>query len=496
MTQQISFKNIPQNLRTPLFYGEVDNSKANTASEIQRTLIIGQMTSSGTGAANSVNLCAGSNDAATLAGVNSRLASDVAAYRLNDASAELWIGLLADAGGSAAATGTLTFSGAPTANGSFFFYLGGVRYVLPVATTQTAAQLATALAALVNADPTCPVTASVASAVVTFTADSKGPQGNDYPMVVSFYGLPSEPTVPGLAAALVQMSGGTGAPVLTSLLVALGDQTFDAIVCPYSDTTTLDALKVFLNDSTGRWSYSQQAYGHVFTAQSGTLSALVTFGNARNNQHETCWGIPPGSPTPVSAWAAAKAGTCMPSLRIDPARPLQTLVVAGVIAPPLANRFVLLDRNTLLYNGISTFTVGADGTVSIENVITTYQKNAFGSADDSYLQIETLFNLVFQLRYLRTRLTSRFPRMKLADNGTPAGAGSAIVTPNIARAELISAYADLVDLGLAQDAEAFAASLVVQRNALNPNRLDVLFPTYLIDQLRTLALLAQFRLQV
>lgn len=491
----IPFKNIPQSLRTPLFFAEVDNSMANTATEIQRTLVLGQMTSSGTGTQDSVNLCSGSNDAATLAGINSRLAADVATYRLNDAAGELWIGLLADDPGATAAAGTVTIGGAPTANGSFFFYLGGERYVLPCITTQTAAQIATALAALVNADLTCPFTAAASAAVVTFTADSKGPMGNDYPMAVSFFGLPGgEPLVAGLTATLVQMSGGATTPSLTALLAGIGDQTFDFIVCPYNDTTTLDALKVFLSDTTGRWSYAQQTYGHVFTAKPGTLSALVTFGDARNDQHATCWGIN-GSPSPISAWTAGMAGASAASLRIDPARPLQTLTVEGVIAPPLASRFVLADRNTLLFNGISTFTVADDGTVAIENAITTYQKNAFGSADDSYLQIETLFNLMFQLRYLRTRVSSKFPRMKLADNGTPIGAGSSIVTPNIVRAEMIAAYADLEDLGLAQDADVFAANLVVQRNALNPNRLDILFPTILIDQLRVFALLAQFRLQ-
>ena len=491
----IPFKNIPSNLRTPLFFAEVDNSRANTATEIQRTLILGQKTATGTGAADTVNLCSGSNDAATLAGVNSMLAAHVAAYRLADTAGELWIGLLADDAGGTAATGTVTFGGTPTANGSFFFYLGGVRYVLPVTTTSTSAQLATALAALVNADLTCPFTAAAASAVVTFTADNKGPLGNDFPMAVSFFGLPGgEPLVPGLTATLVQMSAGATTPSLTNLLVGIGDKSFDFIVCPYNDTTTLDALKVFLNDATGRWSYSEQTYGHVFTTKAGTLSALVTFGSARNDQHASCMGAN-GSPTPMAIWAAAYAGASAASLRIDPARPLQTLALPGVIAPPLASRFVLADRNTLLYNGISTYTVGDDGTVAIENVITTYQKNAFGSADDSYLQIETLFNLMFQLRFLRTRITSKFPRMKLADNGTPFAAGSAIVTPNIVRAELIAAYADLEDQGLAQDADVFAANLVVQRNAQNVNRLDILFPTILIDQLRVFALLAQFRLQ-
>jgi phage tail sheath gpL-like len=69
-----------------------------------------------------------------------------------------------------------------------------------------------------------------------------------------------------------------------------------------------------------------------------------------------------------------------------------------VIAPALPARFVLSDRNTLLFGGISTFTTDDDGTVRLENLITTYQKNAFGAADNSFLQVETLFLLAFVLR--------------------------------------------------------------------------------------------------
>ena len=493
---QISFPNIPQNQRVPLFYADVDASQANTATTVQRTLLIGQKTAAGTGAQDSVNLASSVSGVATLAGVNSRLSADYQAYRLNDSSAEVWVGLLVDDAGATAATGTLTFSGTPTASGTVNVYLGGTRYALPVSTTQTATQMAAALVALVNADATCPVTASNAAGVVTFTADSKGPLGNDFPIAVNFYGLPDEPPVPGLTIAVVAMASGATTPVISNLLVSLADRAFDCIVCPYNDVTTLDALKAFLNDSTGRWAYSQQIYGHVFYPKVGTLSALVTFGDTRNNQHETCYGMPPGSPMSSSMWAAANAATDMVSLRADPARPVAGLVVQGIIAPPLANRFVMEDRNTLLFNGISTFTVGDDGSVAREQTITTYQENTFGSPDDSYLKVQTLFNLMFQLRYMKTRITTKFARMKLADDGTPAGPGTNIVTPNIIRAEEISAYGDLVELGLAQDADFFSQNVVVQRNALNPNRVDNLFPTVLIDQLDIFALLAQFRLQV
>ncbi|HGS7549232.1 TPA: phage tail protein, partial [Klebsiella quasipneumoniae subsp. similipneumoniae] len=49
--------------------------------------------------------------------------------------------------------------------------------------------------------------------------------------------------------------------------------------------------------------------------------------------------------------------------------------------------------------------------------------------------------------------------------------------------------------GYAQDAEAFAKNIIVEQNASNPNRVDVLWPGTLINQLRIFALLNQFRLQ-
>jgi phage tail sheath gpL-like len=201
------------------------------------------------------------------------------------------------------------------------------------------------------------------------------------------------------------------------------------------------------------------------------------------------------SPTPTWLWAAANAGAVANSVRADPAQPLQTVVIQGVLAPPLQSRFLLTDRNTLLYDGISTFTVGDDGTVAIENQITTYQKNAAGNADNSYLEVETLFTLAYVLRQMKSVITSKYARSKLAANGTRFGPGANVVTPNLIRADLIAQYRTLEQQGVVQNGDAFKANLIVQQNAQNPNRVDVLWPGTLINQLRIFALLAQFRLQ-
>jgi Phage tail sheath C-terminal domain len=49
--------------------------------------------------------------------------------------------------------------------------------------------------------------------------------------------------------------------------------------------------------------------------------------------------------------------------------------------------------------------------------------------------------------------------------------------------------------GLVEDLSNFKKHLIVERDSSDPNRLNVLYPPDLINQLRTFAVLAQFRLQ-
>ena len=91
-------------------------------------------------------------------------------------------------------------------------------------------------------------------------------------------------------------------------------------------------------------------------------------------------------------------------------------------------------------------------------------------------------------------ITQKYPRHKLANDGTRFGPGQAIVTPSVIRGELIAEYAAMEYEGLVENAELFAKYLIVERNASNPNRLDVLLPPDLVNQLRIFAMLNQFRL--
>jgi phage tail sheath gpL-like len=179
----------------------------------------------------------------------------------------------------------------------------------------------------------------------------------------------------------------------------------------------------------------------------------------------------------------------------DPARPLQTLPLYGVMAAPKGSRFTARERNALASAGLAVQDVRADGTVQISREATTYQTNAYGVSDTAYGLVTTLATLARVFRNQKQAITSKYGRHKLANNGTRFGPGQAIVTPNIIRAELVAQYADDEFVGLVENVAAFKANLIVERDSSNPDRLNILYPPDLVNQLRIFAVLAQFRLQ-
>lgn len=493
----VPFHQIPANIRVPLFYAEVDASHANTASPNLRALLIGGKTAAGSAPANVPLISQGAADAKAQCGVGSILAQMTDTYRKGDPFGEVWYLPLSDDAGGAAAVGSVAFTGPATAAGVLSLYLGGDLVAVPVANATAATAVATAVAAAINANVNLPVTAAVdgvTASKVNITAKNKGLTGNDIDIQVNFLGSAAgEATPAGVVPTITAMAGGLVNPSLTAALANLQDLPFEFIACAYTDATSLTALTALLNDTAGRWSWSTQIYGHYFIAYRGTFSDLTTFGTAKNDQHGSVIGIN-GSPTPTWRWAAALAAQAAVSVRADQAQPIRSVVLQGVLAPPVTARFSLTQRNTLLFDGVSTFNVDIAGNVILEKLITMYQLNTFGSPDNSYLDAETMFNLAGILRRLKGVVTSKYGRSKLAADGARLQPGSAVVTPNIIRGDIIATYRQMEDEGLVQQSDLFAQSLIVQKNAQNPNRVDVLWPGILIDRLDIFALLAQFRL--
>jgi phage tail sheath gpL-like len=484
----ISFNDIPSTVRVPLVYIEFDNTNAVTGTpDIEyKLLVLGQMLSTGTAAEKEPVRVLSADHAVSLFGRGSMLAEMFEAIKDADKYLETWCIPLLDAAAGVAATGTIALTGTATAAGVLSCYIGGHRVRASVAAADTAAEAATALAAAINADLDLLVTAAASEGTITLTARHKGECGNDIDVRFNYY--TGEVLPAGLAVTVTAMASGAANPDVADAIDAFGDEWWNALAVAWTDASNMTALETEL---LRRWGPLSMQDGQAYTGLSATHSGAATWSSSRNNQLNSCMPAD-GSPTPPWVWAAVYATVASASISIDPARPLQTLALPGVLAPAKGDRWTMEERNLLLHDGLSTYSVASDGTVRIERAVTTYQTNTYGLADPSYLDVTTPATLSY-LRYAtRARITQKFPRHKLADDGTRFGAGQAIVTPSIVRAELLALFRELEDKGLVEDFDQYKADLIVERNADDKNRLDVLSPPNIVNQLRIFAEQIQF----
>lgn len=364
-----------------------------------------------------------------------------------------------------------------------------------VADSTLSASCAVTVAAAVKKKAAPQAFAAETAAKVTLTAKYAGSSLNDFPLSVNYYGTVGGEEIPdGLMIEIDAMTGGASAVELEDAIASLGDEPFDFIGLPFNDKNSLALMGAEMNDISGRWAWSRQLYGHVYTAMIGNLSDLVAFGDMFNDQHLTICGYEEGTQSPTDELIAARLGRQASFIRIDPARPTQTGEISGALPAPAGTRNQITERQSLLTHGIATASVSS-GMLQIERDITTYHANKFGVSDNSYLDSETLHTSAYVLRKLKGVITSKYARHKLANDGTRFGPGQAIVTPSVIKGEMCAAYLEMERDGIVENFDVFKKYLIVERNATDPNRVDVLFPPDYVNQLRVFGLVNQFRLQ-
>lgn len=482
----ISFNAIPLTLRTPGQYIEFDNSQAlrGLPALAHKVLVIGMRLAAGTVAANVPTRVLSASQAEQAFGRGSQLANMLTAFKFANRTLDVTAIAVDELAGGTAATGTITVTAGPSTAGVFALYIGGVRLQVGVAAGATATAVATAIVAAVNAATQLPVTAANAAGVVTLTARHKGVEGNSIDVRLNYYAGETLPA--GLAMNIVAMVGGAGNPDIASAIAAMTDVQYSTLAVGFTDATTLSAISTELAE---RWGPLQQNEGHAFVAASGSHASLITLGDAQNSPHLTILGA---GRSPTAPWIWAAVAAAVDASEVDPARPRQTLLLPGVQPPADADRFTREERNLLLYDGISTTVVDSADLVRVERLITTYQEDTTGNPDESYLNIETVRTLAYIRYAVRTRIAARFPRHKLADDGTAYGPGQAVATPSAIRMELLHLFRELEEAGLVENFDQFKADLLVERNASDRDRVDALIPPDLINQLRVFAGLVQF----
>ena len=497
----ISFNTIPATIRTGGQFIEYSNAQATsglTAAMVNNNLLIGLARSggaAGTVAANVLANIASPADAAAKWGHGSVLAH----------MAEMWfavnpylplsgIGIAPDGAGTAAA-GAFVFTGTATVGGTLNAYIAGEQISVAITVNETAAQVATALYTAVVAyclATNLPVVASNGTpGTTTITALEKGLYGNQIDLRINYQQGDILPA--GLACSITAMGVGVlgaGAHVLTTAIAAMGNTWFTTIVMDDNLAANVLALEAAMLTA---WGPMVMQDGQVYYGVIGNKAAQeAVAGATRNSPFSTCMG---GGLSPTPPWTWAVQAAACDATQPDAGRPRSQLLLPNCLPPAAGLGFVWSDRNIMLGEGISTYTI-VSGQCYIERLVTTYQLAPSGVSDISYMSIETMRTLAY-LRYTwRLWIALKFPRYKLAADGTNFDPSQPIVTPKRITSEAIAWFQSMIDQGLAFNKAAFVAAIAgqVQINPSDPDRVDMVLTPQCIRQFRTLAAQIQFLL--
>ena len=487
----VDFTQVPAQTLVPFVWVELDASQARPGSGVQpyKLLIIAQMLDSG-GSATALTpyLVTSSAGAAGLFGAGSQAHRMAAAVFANQPSVELWmVGM--DASGGTATTWALDLTGPATGNGTVQLYLGGIRVQTAVASGDSVDTIGGAIAANINANANLEVTAAYAANTVTLTAKNKGTAAAEMDVRVNY--LQGEELPAGVGITINAPTPGATDPDISTAFAALGDVHYNVLAVPFTDAANLAAIEVELAN---RVNPDRQIDMVAIAATNRSHANLITLAGTVDNSHMSIMGTWK-SPTTHWAWAAALAAQVAFSAQNDPALPFQNTTLAGILPPVEVEDFTLLEKELLLAAGIAVFQRNAAGNAVIGRLVTTYTQTSGGAEDDTYRDLTTALTLAYFRWDLRNQVFKKFPAHKLASDDARVAPGSRIVTPRSFKAELVAIGRRWHARGLLEDFETFKSTVHVERDvAKDPNRLDVFLAPDVVNQLRVVRALLQFRL--
>jgi phage tail sheath gpL-like len=461
----IGFDNIPASIRKPGKYFEFNTKLAvrTLPGNPQRVLLLGQKLATGSQPALVPVDVFSDTEAAGLFGRGSLAHLMARAAITANPYLQLSVVSVDDATAGVAASATLTLTGPATAAGVVSLHVGVQRVDVAAAPGDTATVVAAALKAACDALPDLPVTASAEAGVLTLTARHKGAAGNAI-------ALKAVTAADGITASVTAMHGGALDPDLAPTLAAVQGAGHDILVCPFATEEALTALRSHLDFVSGPM---EQRGAIGLYGWTGTLAAGTTLaGQSNSGRISGAWHN--GSqmqPAEIAAGYAAVVAS-----EEDPARPLNTLAIAGLDITAVDQRPSRTQQENALHAGLSPLEVGPGNQVQIVRAITTRTRDAQGVDDVALLDLTTIRTLDYVRRACRERIALRFPREKLSDR-----------TPPKVRSELLDVLLKLEELEIVEAVEANKDGLIVERDSQDVNRLDAKIPVDVVNGLHVFA---------
>ena len=427
-----------------------------------------------------------SSSVQALMGIGSSPSIAIAAFETACPGVPMDVLAIPPGSGAKQATATIVFNGPATASGTRALYIGGQRVTFGVSAGDTPAIMATnflaaygtgsssqalassgmAASATLGSDGTTPVPGSV-----TLTAVEDGQYGNDIDVRDSPY---ASDAVAGATVAVTAASGGAGAPSISSALSLVSTIWYTDIVTLLYDTANLQTLAT---EAQRRYGAMVKQDARAYAALRGSYAQLLAVTDNLNSMLLNLI----GAQNPLWTQAAvvgAFAGQCCQSLNTDPSLQLRGLTLDAVkgTGPQGLDIFLDAQRNVLLGSGISTFTIGNDGTVALERVVTTYQYAASGLATAKPQDI-MIPAIASRIRYdFNDYIVTTYPRAKLSPDNTTAASAPNVVTPRTllgawcARGKLYEAQ------GWIEDVDLLASSASFTIDTTDRNRVNAVLP--------------------
>lgn len=388
--------------------------------------------------------------------------------------------------------GEIAFSGKATSDGAQSIYIGDRSYRTLVRAGDTPLKICKSLASLINSDSlryVDSVKLDDKSATLRLVARQSGQAYLSVNISNRFYS--DDRDVPGITLKIKQFSGDLPNPEITPEIVKqLGSATqYNIVMTAIDDERNIKAL---INEWEDRWGPARQIDGHILGCTHVPKQTFQDQKSRRFHTNSKQYSIfySMGSASPAFKWCSAIGGCISRETQLDPNRQLNEVPIKGLWSPK--TEYNINERNDILRGGVSTWKLDAAGTPMIERVVTQYLKSPSGEKDVSYRDY-TLKATLSYIRYdLRVAVKKRYPRHKLADDGTRFREGLPIVTPSLMRAFLLTKYKQWQFAGLVEGYEIFKKGLVVERNPKNRDRLDCKIRSDIVNQLRTQNFLLAF----
>lgn len=465
----ISFDNLPASIRKPGKYFVINTRLAvrTLATNEQRVLIVAQKLPESAAPLEPVQIFDDAT-AAALFGYGSQAHTMVRAAITAYPYIDLTVLPVPPHSAGIAAKGTVTLSGQATSAGVLKLSVGNSYVAVAAGYQDAAADTLADLVAAINDAQDLPVTAAITTPedgtpTLTLTAKNKGTLGNRIALAVSC-------TVAGYTASNTDMAGGQQDPDLTDALAAVYASSYTIYCVPFAAQEQLTALREHLEAISGPL---EQRRATGWTTTTGSLASATTLAGQINSGRISL-GCLPGTASLPEELAAAYAAVA--ASEEDPARPLNTLALSGIAAPPVAARLSRNEQETMLKNGVTPLEVGPGETVQIVRAVSTYTRNAVGATDISMLDMTTIRTLDYTCKAVKERVDLRFPREKLSAR-----------TPAKVRSEVLDVLRNLETLEILEEVTANAEGVIAERDLQDPNRLNIKIPADVVNGLHVLA---------